>query len=222
MSRGSYLLTGVLVLACCCCCVSREDDAPRPPQRGYQAAIEIAYVPATEAARISANNYVSGLQAALWRELPSLPVRLGSAVKDWCDERECVLDVDYFFAVDSDPLPHIDTVLRRDSTNIVEGAGRTPCPERLYELGRPVGTTNVYGEQSSGVRRWMARVSWADTADTICAPLLRPAPDVRNAEIYVVRDHDVDVPALLAGVRGKHRFIVQVGVGGSYHTGGNR
>lgn len=203
-------VAGVLVLACCCFCGNRDDD-PGPRSQAREQLAAMAYAEATEAARAKATASVAELEAALRRELPSL-VLLDTAVKDWCDERECVLQVDYFFGIDSDPQQRIETVLRRDGTAVT--TSRSPCPELLYESRGP--------DLSNRARHWMSRALWAGPADPLCAQRLRPAPEITDPSAYPVRVKDVEVTALLAGVRGKHRFIVQIGVGGWYHSGGTR
>lgn len=215
MSSREWLIAGAVLVACCCCCSNRNQQ-PDPSPQSQTSIAAFAFAPETELERAKANAYPERVLAALRRELPSLSV-LDTGVQDWCEPDDCHLGVDYFFGLDGELLPALESinkVLRRDSTHVlagIESVRSVPpaCSELRYELRAPEGTTSIDP-------RWVSAVHWIDTTGTACARDIPPVLSIGSSSFYRVRDKDVDVSALGAGVLGRHRYVVHVGIGGPY------
>lgn len=215
MSSREWLIAGAVLIACCCCCSNRNQQTDPSPQ-SQTSITAFAFAPETENERAKANKYPERVLAALRSELPSLTL-LDTGVQDWCEPDDCHLGVDYFFGLDGELLPaleSIDKVLRRDSTQVVVGvesvrSGQPNCSELRYELRPAEGTTSIDP-------RWMSAVHWIDTTGAACPRDIPPILSLGSSSFYRVRDKDVDAGALGAGVLGRYRYLVHVGVGGPY------
>lgn len=215
MSSRAWLFVGVALVVWCCCCSNRGQQTGPPSTPAEIAAF--AFAPETEMERTRANEYAETVLVVLRRELPSLTL-LDTRVHDWCEPYTCHLGVDYFFGLDGELLPaleSIDKVLRRDSLSVEVGvdsvrSGSPECFELRYGLRKPEGTT-------SGDPRWMSAVHWIDLTGAGCPGEIPPVVSAGGGGlIYHVRDKRVDMGALEAGALGKHRYLVHVGIGGLY------